>query len=644
MNDSEERVVSVGDEAQHGHQHVGGSVAKLVIGSIGIVFGDIGTSPIYAFRETFAGHHPLAPDPLHIYGVLSLIFWSMMIVVTIKYVSIIMRADNKGEGGSLALLALINQKTEGAKWTAPFIMLGVFATALFYGDSMITPAMSVLSAAEGLTTVDAGFGPWVLPISVGILVGLFMMQASGTARVGALFGPIMVTYFFTIAGLGIMQIVKMPEIIIAALNPWYAIQFFLTDGWLAFLAMGSVVLAVTGAEALYADMGHFGRNPIRISWLFFVLPGLMLNYLGQGAMILSMTPAEALEAIKNPFFLLAPEGFRLPLVILAILATIIASQAVISGAFSLTQQAIQLGFMPRLRIRHTSASAVGQIYIPAINWALMVMVILLVLSFGSSSNLAAAYGIAVTGAMFIDTCLLAVVLFSLWKWNKWLAGGVLGLFFLVDTAYFAANLTKVPDGGWFPLLVGVIAFTLLTTWAKGRALMRERMREAAMPIKVFVSSACNSALRVPGTAVFMTSTADGVPHALLHNLKHNKVLHERVILLTVKIADVPFITGDRCFMEDLGQGFHRLILKYGFMEEPDVPGALSTITRCGPPFKMIDTSFFLARQTLLPSARPGMAIWREKLFAWMLNNSESAMEFFRLPTNRVVELGSQVEI
>lgn len=644
MNDSEERVVSGGDDAQHGQQHVGGSVAKLVVGSIGIVFGDIGTSPIYAFRETFAGHHPLAPDPLHIYGVLSLIFWSMMIVVTIKYVSIIMRADNKGEGGSLALLALINQKTEGAKWTAPFIMLGVFATALFYGDSMITPAMSVLSAAEGLTTVDAGFGPWVLPISVGILVGLFMMQASGTARVGSFFGPIMLTYFFTIATLGIIQIVKMPEIILAALNPWFAIQFFLTDGWLAFLAMGSVVLAVTGAEALYADMGHFGRNPIRISWLFFVLPGLMLNYLGQGAMILSMTPAEALEAIKNPFFLLAPDGFRLPLVILAILATIIASQAVISGAFSLTQQAIQLGFMPRLRIRHTSASAVGQIYIPAINWALMVMVILLVLSFGSSSNLAAAYGIAVTGAMFIDTCLLAVVLFSLWKWNKWLAGGVLALFFLVDTAYFAANLTKVPDGGWFPLLVGVIAFTLLTTWAKGRALMRERMREAAMPIKVFVSSACNSAIRVPGTAVFMTSTADGVPHALLHNLKHNKVLHERVILLTVKIADVPFITGDRCFMEDLGQGFHRLILKYGFMEEPDVPGALSTITRCGPPFKMIDTSFFLARQTLLPSARPGMAIWREKLFAWMLNNSESAMEFFRLPTNRVVELGSQVEI
>lgn len=636
--------VEAHDEHHLGH-HPTGPLLKLAVGAVGIVFGDIGTSPIYAFRETFAGHHKLAPDPMHIYGVLSLIFWSMMIVVTIKYVSIIMRADNKGEGGSLALLALINRSTEGVRWASPIVMLGVFATALFYGDSMITPAMSVLSASEGLITVDPHFAPWVLPISVGILVGLFTLQASGTAKVGAFFGPIMVTYFIVIAVLGGMQIVKMPEIILAAINPWYAVQFFITDGLKAFLALGSVVLAVTGAEALYADMGHFGRNPIRVSWLFFVLPGLMLNYLGQGAMILSMSPGEALHAIQNPFFLLAPEGLRLPLVILAILATIIASQAVISGAFSLTQQAIQLGFMPRLRIQHTSASAVGQIYIPVINWALMVMVILLVLFFKSSSNLAAAYGIAVTGAMFIDTCLLAVVLYKLWGWNRWLAGFALAIFFLVDTAYFAANLTKVPDGGWFPLLVGFIAFTFLTTWSRGRKLMMERMREAAMPIKVFVSSAANSATRVPGTAVFMTSTADGVPHALLHNLKHNKVLHERVILLTVKIPDVPFVDPmTRCSMEDLGQGFHRLVLKYGFMEEPDVPAALSQVTQCGPAFKMMDTSFFLARQTLLPSSRPGMAIWREKLFAWMLRNAESAMEFFRLPTNRVVELGSQVEI
>ena len=632
------------DDHEDGHHGNGGSLYKLMIGAVGIVFGDIGTSPIYAFRETFAGHHPLAPDPLHIYGVLSLIFWSMMIVVTIKYVLIIMRADNKGEGGSLALLALINSKTEGARWTAPIVLLGVFATALFYGDSMITPAMSVLSAAEGLAVVDPGFGKFVLPISFGILVGIFAIQSRGTAKVGAFFGPIMVLYFTVIAVLGIAQIIQNPQIL-WALNPVYAVQFFLTDGFMAFLAMGSVVLAVTGAEALYADMGHFGRNPIKLSWLWFVMPGLMLNYLGQGAFILSLTPDAALEAIKNPFFLLAPDALRLPLVLLAIAATIIASQAVISGAFSLTQQAIQLGFMPRMRIMHTSESAAGQIYIPFINWTLMIMVLLLVMFFGSSSNLAAAYGIAVTGAMFIDTCLLAVVLFKLWEWSKTLSVIILAVFFTVDTAYLASNLTKVPDGGWFPLLVGLIAFTMLTTWAKGRKLMMERMREAAMPIKIFVSSAATSATRVSGTAVFMTSSADGVPHALLHNLKHNKILHERIVLLTIKIANVPFVDPSRrCKMEDLGQGFHRMVLKYGFMEEPNVPAALSEVTSCGPAFKMMDTSFFLARQTLLPSSRPGMAIWREHLFSWMLRNAESAMEFFRLPTNRVVELGSQVEI
>jgi KUP system potassium uptake protein len=568
----------------------------------------------------------------------------MMIVVTIKYVLIIMRADNKGEGGSLALLALINSKTEGARWTAPIVLLGVFATALFYGDSMITPAMSVLSAAEGLAVVDPGFTKFVLPISFGILVGIFAIQSRGTAKVGAFFGPIMVLYFTVIAVLGVIQILKNPDIL-WALNPLYAVKFFLADGIKAFLAMGSVVLAVTGAEALYADMGHFGRNPIKVSWLWFVMPGLMLNYLGQGAFILSLTPEAALEAINNPFFLLAPDTLRLPLVLLAIAATIIASQAVISGAFSLTQQAIQLGFMPRMRIMHTSESAAGQIYIPFINWTLMIMVLLLVMFFGSSSNLAAAYGIAVTGAMFIDSCLLAVVLFKLWEWNKVLSVIILTIFFTVDTAYLASNLTKVPDGGWFPLLVGLIAFTMLTTWAKGRKLMMERMREAAMPIKIFVSSAATSATRVPGTAVFMTSSADGVPHALLHNLKHNKILHERIVLLTIKIANIPFVDPTRrCKMEDLGQGFHRMILKYGFMEEPNVPAALSEVTSCGPAFKMMDTSFFLARQTLLPSSRPGMAIWREHLFSWMLRNAESAMEFFRLPTNRVVELGSQVEI
>ena len=631
-----------GEGAADGHGH--GPLWKLAIGAVGIVFGDIGTSPIYAFRETFVGHHRLVPDQPHIYGVLSLIFWSLMIVVTFKYVSIIMRADNKGEGGSLALLALINRKSSGKRWSTPIILLGVFATALFYGDSMITPAMSVLAASEGLEVVSPAFAPYVVPISIVILIGLFFLQASGTARVGSLFGPVMIVYFATLAVLGAMHIAQMPGIVLAALNPLYAIDFFRLDGVRAFLALGSVVLAVTGAEALYADMGHFGRNPIRYSWLFFVLPALMLNYLGQGAMILS-DPAQAGEVIKNPFFFLPPENLRLPLVILSIMATIIASQAVISGAFSLTQQAIQLGFMPRLRIQHTSESAVGQIYIPVVNWALMVMVLLLVLFFQSSSNLAAAYGIAVTGAMFIDSVLLGVVLIYLWKWNKMLALPLLGLFLFVDVAYLSSNLTKVPAGGWFPLLVGLVVFTLLTTWSKGRQLMIGRMREAAMPIKVFVDSAASSAARVPGTAVFMTSTPEGVPHALLHNLKHNKVLHERVILLTVRIVEVPYWPeGDRFKHEELGEGFHRVILRYGFMEAPDVPNALDQLSQCGAKFKMMETSFFLSRQTLLPSERPGMMLWREKLFAWMLRNAESAMEFFRLPTNRVVELGSQIEI
>src|SRR5687768_9908213 len=452
----------------HAGGHKKGSLAKLAIGAVAIVFGDIGTSPIYAFRETFAGHHPLTPDALHIGGVLSLIFWSMMIVVTFKYVMVIMRADNKGEGGSLALLALINRKSEGdtRKWTAGIVMLGVFATALFYGDSMITPAISVLSAVEGLTTVESGFGPYVIPIAIGILVGLFAIQARGTAKVGALFAPIMLFYFLVLSVLGVMHIAGAPGIILETVNPLNAVRFFLTDGSRAFLALGSVVLAVTGAEALYADMGHFGRKPIGVSWLFFVMPALMLNYMGQGAMILSLDPATALAVVKNPFFFLAPDMLRLPLVILATMATVIASQAVISGAFSVTQQAIQLGFIPRLRIAHTSASTVGQIYIPVINWTLMVMVILLVLFFQTSSNLAAAYGIAVTGAMFIDTCLLSVVLFSLWKWKPWLAIPLLAIFFTVDLAYFGANLTKVPEGGWFPLLVGFVAFTFLTTWAR----------------------------------------------------------------------------------------------------------------------------------------------------------------------------------
>jgi len=630
----------------HGHGHAHGPLYKLAIGAIGIVFGDIGTSPIYAFRETFAGHHTLIPDQLHIFGVLSLIFWSMMIIVTLKYVMIIMRADNKGEGGSLALLALINRTLSGKRrWTGGIILLGVFATALFYGDSMITPAISVLSAVEGLTTVNAGLAPFVVPIAIGILVGLFAIQSHGTARVGLLFGPVMILYFVTLAVLGVAHIIEYPAVIVAMLNPLNAVNFFATDFVRAFIAMGSVVLAVTGAEALYADMGHFGRKPIRAAWIYFVLPALLLNYMGQGAMILSATPAEALAKVKDPFFYLAPDMFRLPLVLLATAATIIASQAVISGAFSVTQQAIQLGFMPRLRITHTSEAAAGQIYIPVINWALMVMVIILVLTFRSSSNLAAAYGIAVTGAMLIDTVLISVVLRQMWNWNRYAVAGLLVLFFAVDGSYLSANLLKIPAGGWFPLLVGAVAFTFLTTWAKGRKLMIDRMNEASLPMEIFIKSAAPSAARVPGTAVFMTSSATGVPHALLHNLKHNKVLHERIILLTVRIEDVPYVPREkRIEQSDYGSGFYRVVLRYGFMEEVDVPSELAQLKDCGPQCKMMDTSFFLARQTLLASSRPGMAIWREKLFAWMLRNAESAMEFFKLPTNRVVELGSQLEI
>ncbi len=628
------------------HGHAQGPLYKLAIGAIGIVFGDIGTSPIYAFRETFAGHHTLIPDRLHIYGVLSLIFWSMMIIVTLKYVTIIMRADNKGEGGSLALLALINRTLGGKKrWTSGIIMLGVFATALFYGDSMITPAISVLSAVEGLETVNPHMQPFVIPIAVAILIGLFAIQARGTTKVGLMFGPVMLIYFTTLGVLGIFHILKDPSVILAMLNPLNIFYFFASDFMRAFVALGSVVLAVTGAEALYADMGHFGRKPIRVSWLYFVLPALLLNYMGQGAMILSAAPHEALARVRDPFFYLAPDMLRLPLVLLATAATIIASQAVISGAFSVTQQAIQLGFVPRLRITHTSEAVAGQIYIPVVNWALMSMVILLVLTFGSSSNLAAAYGIAVTGAMLIDSVLISVVLRQMWNWNRFAVAGLIALFFTVDFSYLSANLLKIPAGGWFPLLVGGIAFTFLTTWAKGRQLMINRMNEASLPMEIFIKSAAPSATRVPGTAVFMTSASSGVPHALLHNLKHNKVLHERVILLTVRIEDVPYVPGDkRIEQRDYGAGFYRVVLRYGFMDEIDVPSALSQLKGVGAQCKMMDTSFFLARQTLLASSRPGMAIWREKLFAWMLRNAVSAMEFFKLPTNRVVELGSQVEI
>ncbi|MFC0205423.1 potassium transporter Kup [Novosphingobium soli] len=635
---------TVSDSPTQGQGHGSGNITKLALGAVGVVFGDIGTSPLYAFRETFVGPHPLAIDELHILGVVSLIFWSMTLVVSVQYVGVLMRADNKGQGGSLALVALISGVIRKSRYSPLVVLLGVFATSLFYGDSMITPAVSVLSAVEGLTVVQSSLAPFVLPIALVLLIALFVIQKSGTARIGALFSPIMVIYFLTLAVLGIYHLVQMPEVLVA-LNPWYAVQFFLTDKILGFLALGSVVLAVTGAEALYSDMGHFGRGPLRLSWFGVVMPCLLINYFGQAAMILGLDDAQAAVAMENPFFNLAPESLRLPLVILATCATFIASQAVISGAFSITHQAMQLGFIPRLSTRHTSEHEVGQIYIPFVNWALMTGVIVLVLVFQNSSNLASAYGIAVTGAMLIDTCLMAVLVIVLWKWKLWLAIPFIVVFFVVDGAYFAANATKVPDGGWFPLLIGGVAFTLLTTWNKGRRLMRDRMTEAALPLNVFAKSAHGSAARVPGTAIFMASTNMGVPSALLHNIKHNKVLHERVVVLTVEVQDAPYVEpNERFTVADLGQGFYRMTLRYGFMEETDIPAALAHAPMCGGPFEMMKTSFFLSRQTLVPSEKPGMAIWREKLFAWMMRNAASAMEFFRLPTNRVVELGSQLEI
>lgn len=617
------------------------TLGKLMLGSIGVVYGDIGTSPLYTMNESFLGPHPLAVDPLHIFGVLSLIFWTLMLIVTVKYVGVAMRADNRGEGGSFALLSLIARNLEGKKkWTPSLVLLGVLATCLFYGDAMITPAISVLSAVEGLTIVQSGLQPLVVPIAIAILFGLFLVQARGTAKVGSLFAPIMIVYFATLAVLGVANIAKHPQIV-GIINPLWAAKFFAYNPRLAFLALGSVFLAVTGAEALYADMGHFGRKAINLSWLTVVYPCLVLNYMGQGALLLEH-PGDAV----NPFYLLAPDWARLPLVVLATAATVIASQAVISGAFSVTHQAVQLGFLPRLKTQHTSEKALGQIYIPAVNWGLLAMVILLVLGFRHSSNLASAYGIAVTGTMLITSIMLGVLMLYVWNWNRVFALAITALFLLVDGAYFASNITKIPDGGWFPLLIAAISFTVLTTWARGRAIMRTRLADSSLPLPVFIKSVTNSVHRVRGTSVFLSASADIVPAALLHNLKHNQVLHERVLILRVQVDEVPYVDGQkRIEVHDAGAGFYRVVLHYGFMEEPNVPRDLASISTCGEPFSMMSTSFFLGRQKLIASkAHPGMALWREKLFARMLQSSESAMEFFRLPTNRVVELGSQLQI
>lgn len=627
--------------ATHAGQQPGGhgySLPALMLGAIGVVYGDIGTSPLYALKESFIGAHPLPVDRLHVMGVISLIFWSLMLVVTAKYVFVAMRADNKGEGGSFALLALIGRALGDRKWAAGLTVLGVLAAALFYGDAMITPAISVLSAVEGLSVVEARLAPLVLPIAVVILIALFVVQSRGTARMGVVFGPVVLIYFAALAVLGVANIVRAPEIL-SALSPHRAALFLIGDPWTGFLAMGSVFLAVTGAETLYADMGHFGRRAISWSWLGLVYPCLMLNYFGQGALLLTDP-----SAVANPFYLMAPDWARLPLVLIATAATIIASQAVISGAFSVTQQAVQLGFLPRLRIAHTSAQAAGQVYIPVVNWGLLVMVVLLVLGFRESTRLAAAYGISVSGTMVITTAMLAVLLLRVWNWKRWIALPLLALFAVVDLTFFASNIAKLADGGWFPLVVAAVIFTVLTTWAKGRAMMRARLAEEAVPLPVFIKSVA-SVHRVGGTAVFLSTAADAVPTALLHNLKHNQVVHDRVLVLNVMVEQVPHIAPAKRFeVYDAGSGFFSVVLHYGFMDEVDVPADLMRSAALGG-IDMMRTSFFLGRQKLIATREmPGMALWREKLFAWMVRSSESAMEYFKLPTNRVVELGSQLRI
>ena len=613
----------------------------LTLGALGVVFGDIGTSPLYAMRESALAVGGHAASPAAVYGALSLIFWALVIVVTLKYIMFIMRADNRGEGGILALTALVSRGTEHQpklRWW--LVGLGIFGAAMFYGDGMITPAITVLGAVEGLEVIAPALHTFVVPISIVILAGLFAIQRVGTARIGAWFGPIIAIWFITLAVLGGMEIARFPDIL-RAIIPTYAIQFAIDSPWAAFVACGAVVLAVTGTEALYADMGHFGARPIRRAWLFFVMPCLVLNYFGQGALILGDP-----STVQNPFYLLAPDWARVPLLILATAAAIIASQAVISGAFSLTRAAIQMGYAPRLTILHTSARAIGQIYVPFINWMLFCAVIALVVGFRSSEALASAYGIAVMMAMLIDSILIFVVMRRLWRWPIVGAALITAPFLAIDLTFLASNSLKIPDGGWFPLLIGGIVFTLLTTWKRGRSLLMQRLAEDAMPLELFIQSIeASPPARVPGTAVFLTSTPNRVPHALLHNLKHNKVLHERVVFLTIVTRDIPHVPeSERFEIKPLGCDFYRMTGDYGFTEDPDVPELLENCGRKGFSFDMMETSFFVSRETLIATVAPGMALWREKLFVSMSKNATKASEFFQIPTNRVVELGTQVEL
>ena len=632
----------------HGHPHTakptGRYLFTLSLAALGVVYGDIGTSPLYAMRECFHGPHAIAATPANVMGVLSLVFWSLILVISGKYLTFVLSADNRGEGGILALTALatpIKILSKSERWS--LVVLGIFGAALLYGDGMITPAISVLSAVEGLNVATPIFARYVIPITVIILIGLFLIQSRGTAGIGKIFGPVTLIYFATLTVLGVTQIVQHPDVL-AAVNPVYAINFFAANGFAGYFILGTVVLVITGGESLYVDLGHFGRRPIRIVWFTIVLPALLINYFGQGALLIA-DPATA----ENPFYLLAPSWALYPLVVLATFATVIASQAVISGAFSVTMQAVQLGFLPRMKINHTSMTEFGQIYIPAVNWMLMVACIVLVIFFRSSSNLAAAYGIAVISTMTITSIMFTIVARERWGWN-WLTAGALGGFFLIiDLAFLGANIVKIPDGGWFPLVAAVIIFTVMTTWKRGRRAVARLIVSNAHPIEQFVQDVASHShphVRVPGTAIFMNGNPSGTPPALMHNLKHNYVLHERVILLTAKTQQVPHVEeAERTRVDTLGNGFWRLTVNYGFMEDPDIPKVLENLNDPNLKLDPKKVTYFLGRESLIATKKVvDMALWREKLFVTMSSNAASATSYFCLPPDQVVELGSQVEI
>jgi KUP system potassium uptake protein len=625
-------------------------LAGLALLALGVVYGDIGTSPLYALREAFNGPHAIALTAGNVLGVLSLIFWSLVLVISIKYLVFVMRADNKGEGGILALMALV-QRGRGARGLTPgrvVIVLGIFGAALMYGDSVITPAMTVLSAVEGLGVAAPALQPWVIPLAIIILIGLFAIQSRGTAKVGAMFGPVMLLWFATLAVLGIAEIATRPGVLVA-LSPHHAVRFFLEHGRGGFLVLGAVFLVVTGGEALYADMGHFGVHPIRLVWFALVLPSLLLNYFGQGALLIN-DPTAAV----NPFYRLAPSWALYPLIVLAAAAAVIASQAVISGAFSLTRQAMQLGYSPRMRIEHTSSREMGQIYVPGMNWALMLVTVALVLGFGAlapdgqlpSSRLAAAYGVAVSGEMVLTTLLLFMLTRQVWGWSLTRAGALIAFFLIFDLAFLGANALKIPQGGWVPLVIGISAYLLMTTWKRGREILSKRMMEKTVPLKLLLADlAAEPPIRVPGTAVFMYGSADGTPPALVHNLAHNKVLHEKVVFLTVITEEVPHVApAERVTVKGIGKGFHSAVARYGFMEDPEIDEILEACKRQQLDIPIEGTTFFLGRETLIASDRPGMAIWRERLFAFMTRNALRATAFFKIPPNQVFEVGAQIEL